>query len=123
MAESYTNIVYTKKNKARVTFKISRETVSRLSIANATLVGDFDECKWNLENGDKMSILKDGSFSVTKTIDNIGKSYQFKYFVNCIGPDGNRFDRWITDDSGKIGSLSDGEGHVNSLLTFENQRP
>ena len=120
MAESYTNVVYTKKNKARVTFKIPRDTVSELSIANATLVGDFDDCKWNINKGYAMSILKDGSFSVTKTIDDINKTYQFKYLIRCIGPDGSSFEKWINDD--KVGSHDDGKGNVNSLLSFQNRR-
>lgn len=120
MAESYTNIVYTKKNKARVTFKISRDTVSELSIAEATLVGDFDDCKWDVSKGYAMSILKDGSFSVTKTIEDIDKSYQFKYLIRCIGPDGSSFERWINDD--KVGSHTDENGNVNSLLTFQNRQ-
>lgn len=120
MAESYTNVVYTKKNKARVTFKIPRDTVSELSIAEAKLVGDFDDCNWTVEKGYKMSILKDGSFSVTRTIDDINKSYQFKYFLQCMRPDGTTFDKWINDE--KVDSYDDGNGNVNSLLSFQNRR-
>lgn len=118
MAESLTNIVYTKKGKARVTFKISKDTVRELSIASAVLVGDFEGCDWKVNNGSVLQFLKDGSLSVTRTISDLSKSYQYKYFVKCIDNQGKPFDKWIIDDNTKIKTFKDDSGNVNSLLQF-----
>ncbi|GEM_PF-1426351 len=93
--------------KSRVTFKLSTEKADDFNARRVVVVGDF--CDWKVEQGKEMSILKDGSFSATITLD-AGKSYQFKYVVNpgesdCRWENDERPDNWVTDSNGNSNSL------------------
>ena len=66
-----------KKNKCKVSFKISADVAKQFT--KASLVGDFNN--WD-ESADEMKKLKkDGSFSLQKTFES-GKEYQFKYLLD-----------------------------------------
>lgn len=73
---------YTKTKKScRVTFKLSEEA------ENASLLGEFNS--WDKE-AHPMKKLKDGSFSVTVSLD-AGNEYRFRYLL-----DG---EEWTNDDA------------------------
>jgi 1,4-alpha-glucan branching enzyme len=70
----------------RVTFKLPAEVNAK----RVCLCGDFNE--WD-EKSHPMKKLKDGSFSVTASLD-AGQSYRFRYMV-----DGERWENdWEADD-------------------------
>jgi 1,4-alpha-glucan branching enzyme len=77
---------YTKtREKCRVTFKLPAEAEA----GSAALVGDFND--WN-ESKCPMKRLKDGSFSVTITLD-AGRQYRYKYLL-----DNTRWENdWVAD--------------------------
>lgn len=66
---------YTKtRDKCRVTFKLPSE----VNAQKAFICGDFNN--WSKKK-DPMKRLKDGSFSVTVTLD-AGKQYRFRYLLD-----------------------------------------
>lgn len=104
-------------NKCRVTFKLSAVVANQHNAKTVELVGTFNQ--WGKE-GDPIELkrLKDGSFSVTYTLDS-GKDYQFRYKINGGGNDGvwendDAPDKWVKADNGSDNSLvstnSDGCG-------------
>lgn len=60
--------------KCKVTFKLAAE----LNAETAVLCGEFND--WD-PNAHPMKKLKDGSFSVTVSLD-AGQSYRFRYLLN-----------------------------------------
>lgn len=75
---------YTKSGKAcRVTFKLNAETEAE----QASLLGEFNS--WD-EEANPMKKLKDGTFSVTVSLD-AGNEYRFRYLL-----DG---EEWTNDDA------------------------
>ena len=92
---------YSKSGKiCRVTFKYNNSEGSE----NALLVGEFN--KWSLQK-DPMKKLKDGSFSVTLSLQ-AGNSYQFRYVL-----DGNTWVNDIEADS----YVANKYGEDNSVVT------
>ncbi|MGM9992923.1 MAG: isoamylase early set domain-containing protein [Candidatus Bruticola sp.] len=95
--------------KSRVTFKLSTDKAGEFNARKVVVVGDFDFCHWDASKGKEMKLLKDGSFSITITLE-VGKSYQFKYLINPGDPDcrwenDEAPDKWVTDESGNSNSL------------------
>ncbi|MFT7622347.1 MAG: 1,4-alpha-glucan branching enzyme [Myxococcota bacterium] len=73
------------KGKCRVTFKLPAD----VNANEATLCGEFNE--WDMDKHG-MKVLKDGSFSVTVSLDE-GHDYRFRYLL-----DGERWENdWAAD--------------------------
>ena len=88
---------YSKSKKiCRVTFRHEPEVAEKVS-----LLGDFNE--WG---GEEMKRRKDGSFSITLSLD-AGKEYNFRYLVDQKN--------WINDDNADELRYN-GFGSQNSVL-------
>lgn len=70
----------------RVTFKLPPEMASEIEAESAAVLGEWNA--WQ-PDADPMTRRKDGSFSVTLSLD-AGDEYRFRYLV-----DG---ERWLNDD-------------------------
>lgn len=78
-------------------------------VGNVRLTGNF--CNWGSDDAKyDMGRLKDGSFSITITLD-AGTECLFKYIVN-----GND---WVCDDDVRISKIDDGRGGQNSSITVK----
>lgn len=94
-----------KQNKCKVNFAISSKDGKEF--AEASLVGDFNN--WDV-NVDKMKKLKkDGSFSIQMTFE-MGKEYQFKYFLGG--------EKWMIEEEADKQVASGYEGYENSVLVL-----
>lgn len=85
----------------KVTFKVSKELAN--SAAKVNLAGDFNN--WN-ETSDELSILKDGSFSLTVDLET-GREYQFRYLLDGAA--------WVNDEAADA-YKSSGFGSQNSVV-------
>ena len=96
----------------RVTFKFDTKQASEMNAAQVRVAGSFNDWGKDAANEIPMKMLKDGSFSATKTLK-ANQDYEFKYVVT--NTDGAEI--WVEDRSGEVESVTDGNGNVNSRLS------
>lgn len=73
-----TQIVTNKtENTTKITFSLPKEAVGIAK--TVAVVGDFN--KWDIQNGQKLTKQKDGSYAVTLDLAT-GKEYQFRFLIN-----------------------------------------
>ena len=64
-------------NTTKITFSLPKEAVGMAK--TVAVVGDFNN--WDIQNGQKLSKQKDGSYAVTLDLVT-GKEYQFRFLIN-----------------------------------------
>ncbi len=64
-------------NTTKITFSLPKQAVGMAK--TVAVVGDFNN--WDIQNGQKLTKQKDGSFAVTLDLAT-GKEYQFRFLIN-----------------------------------------